>query len=98
MRSCTEPGSTSETHSGNPSGAVTARMLPPWACALPGYHRSMTSPLTLMAGSFAPVAGDDLPVQDHMEQALVPRPFQRLAQVRGLFGLPEKVIFGETFF
>ena len=29
VMSCTEPGSTSETHSGNPSGAVTAWMLPP---------------------------------------------------------------------
>src|SRR5213078_132907 len=51
VRSCTEPGSASETHSGNPSGAHTAWTLPPWACAFPEYHRSMTSPLTLTAGS-----------------------------------------------
>ncbi len=31
--------------------ASTAWMLPPWVCALPEYHRSMTSPLTLMVGS-----------------------------------------------
>ena len=61
-------------------------MLPPWVCALPEYHRSMTWPLTLMAGLFAPVAGDDLPVQDHMGQALVLGPPQRLVQVRGLAG------------
>src|SRR5262249_25528709 len=48
VMSCTEPGSTSETHSGNPLGAMTAWMLPPWACALPEYHRSMTSPWTLL--------------------------------------------------
>ena len=29
VMSCTDPGSTSETHSGNPSGAMTAWMLPP---------------------------------------------------------------------
>jgi hypothetical protein len=29
VMSCTEPGSTSETHSGNPSRAVTAWTLPP---------------------------------------------------------------------
>ena len=44
---CTEPGSTSETHSGNPSGAMTAWMLPPWVWALPEYHTSMSSPWTL---------------------------------------------------
>jgi hypothetical protein len=31
MMSCTEPGSASETRSGNPSGASTASMSPPWA-------------------------------------------------------------------
>ena len=35
---------------------------------------------------FAPVAGDDLPVQDHVGKALVPGPLQRLAQFRGLLG------------
>jgi len=35
---------------------------------------------------FAPVTGDDLPVQDHMRKALVFGPFQRFAQVRSLFG------------
>ena len=29
VMSCTEPGSAGETHSGNPSGASTARTLPP---------------------------------------------------------------------
>jgi len=33
---------------------------------------------------FAPVAGDDLPVQDHMREALARGPLQRFAQVRGL--------------
>src|SRR6266566_2193803 len=33
---------------------------------------------------FAPVAGDDLPVQDHMRKARVPGPLQRFAQVRSL--------------
>jgi hypothetical protein len=51
VRSCTEPGSASEIHRGNPSGASTAWMLPPWVCALPEYHRSMTSPFTLRVGS-----------------------------------------------
>ena len=35
VMSWTEPGSASETHNGKPSGASTAWMLPPWACALP---------------------------------------------------------------
>jgi len=35
---------------------------------------------------FAPVAGDDLPVQDHVREPLVPGPLQRLAQVGGLPG------------
>src|SRR5262249_47883809 len=48
---CPEPGSTSETHSGNPCGARTAWTLPPWPWALPEYHKSMTSPFTLTAGS-----------------------------------------------
>ena len=34
----------------------------------------------------APVAGDDLAVQDHVRKPLVPGPFQRPAQVRGLIG------------
>jgi hypothetical protein len=51
VMSCTELGSTPETHSGNPSGASTAWMLPPCVCALPEYHKSIASPLTLRAGS-----------------------------------------------
>src|SRR5260370_35931126 len=35
-------------------------------------------------GLLAPVAGDDLPVQDAVREPLVPGPLQRLAQVRGL--------------
>jgi hypothetical protein len=35
---------------------------------------------------FAPVAGDDLAVQDYVGKALLPRPFQGLAQIRGLPG------------
>jgi hypothetical protein len=53
MMSYTEPGSASETHSGSPSRAVTAWMLP-WVCAFPEYHRSMASPLTLMVSRSAP--------------------------------------------
>jgi hypothetical protein len=37
-------------------------------------------------GFFAPVAGDDLPVQDHMSEAVVFGPFQCLVQAGGLFG------------
>jgi hypothetical protein len=33
---------------------------------------------------FAPVAWDDLPVQDHVRESLVSGPFERLAQRRGL--------------
>jgi hypothetical protein len=35
---------------------------------------------------FAPVAGHDLPIQDHMRTALPLGPLQRLVQVRSLFG------------
>src|SRR5215467_7136872 len=85
VMSCTEPGSAGETHSGNPSGASTAWMLPPWVWALPEYHRSMTWPFTLTAGSLHR-SGDDLPVQDHMRETFVFGPLQCLVQVRGLFG------------
>jgi hypothetical protein len=37
-------------------------------------------------GLFAPVAGDDLSVQDHVRELLVPGPLQRLTQVRSLLG------------
>ena len=84
VMSCTGPGSTSETHSGSPSGAVTAWMLPPWAWALPEYHRSGDVALDADGWLLAPVAGDDLPVQDHMREPLVPGPFQRLGQPGGL--------------
>ena len=84
MRSCTEPGSTSETHIGNPSGASTAWMLPPWAWALPEYHRSMTSSLLVAVFLSAPIGGDNLAVQDHMEKAFGVSPFERLAQARCL--------------
>src|SRR5436189_668347 len=84
--SCTEPGSTSETHSGNLPGAVTAWMLPPWVCALLEYHRSMTSPFHAEDRLLAPVGRDDRPVQDHVGEALVLGPFQRLAQAGGLAG------------
>jgi hypothetical protein len=36
-------------------------MLPPWVCALPEYHRSMTSPFTLMAGSLQRSQGMTFP-------------------------------------
>jgi hypothetical protein len=35
---------------------------------------------------FAPVAGDDRPVQDHVRGSLLAGPFQRVGQVRGLSG------------
>jgi len=47
VMSCTDPGSAPETHSGNPSEAMTAWMLPPWTWALPEYRKSMASPRTL---------------------------------------------------
>ncbi len=43
----------------------------------------MTSPSTLIP-VLGPVAGDDLPVQDHVGEALVVGPLQRLRQVLGL--------------
>ncbi len=43
----------------------------------------MTSPSTLIP-VLGPVAGDNLPVQDHVGEALVVGPLQRLRQVRGL--------------
>jgi hypothetical protein len=42
--------------------------------------------LDTAGGFFAPVAGDDLAVQDHMGKALLSRSFQRLAQFWGLRG------------
>ena len=86
VMSCTEPGSASETHSGNPPGAITAWMLPPWAVGLAGVPQ--VDDLAFHADGLlpAPVGGDDLAVQDHVREALVPGPFQRLAQLRGLFG------------
>ena len=44
----------------------------------------MTWPFHAEGRLFAPVAGDDLPVQDHMRKALAPGPLQRFAQVRSL--------------
>jgi len=38
--SCTDPGSASEVHSGNPPEAATACMLSRWPWALPEYHKS----------------------------------------------------------
>ena len=75
-----------EIDSGNPPGAVTAWMLPPWVCAFPEYHKSMTSPFTLTAGSLHRSQGNDLPVQDHARESLVPGSLQRLGQFRGLLG------------
>ena len=51
VMSCTEPGSASDTQSGKPPGVKTAWTLPPWQWALPEYHRSMASPLTLIVFS-----------------------------------------------
>jgi len=45
----------------------------------------MTWPFHADGGLFAPVAGDDLPVQDHMRETFVFGPLQRFAQVRSLF-------------
>jgi hypothetical protein len=44
-------GRASEAHSGNPSGRMTACTFPPWTWAFPEYHRSITSPFALTAGS-----------------------------------------------
>ena len=43
VMSCTDPGSAGETHSGNPFGASTAWMLPPWVWALPEYQTRQPS-------------------------------------------------------
>jgi hypothetical protein len=80
VMSCTEPGSASEIHSGNPSGASTARILPPWRWALPEYHRSDDLAPGAERWLFAPVARDDLAIQYHVRQSLVPG--QRSAQRR----------------
>ena len=40
-------GSTSATHSGSPSGSMSACMLPPCSWACPEYHKSICFPLTL---------------------------------------------------
>jgi hypothetical protein len=64
-------------------------MLPPWVWALPGLAGiPQVNELAFHANGrlFAPVAGDDLPVQDHMRKALVFGPLQRFAQVRSLSG------------
>src|SRR5215472_6367567 len=86
VRSCIEPGSTGETHSGNPPGASTALMLPPWACAFPEYHRSMTSPFTLRVGSLHRSHAITVPSRITLRKALVPGPLQRLAQLGRLVG------------
>ena len=44
-----------------PGRAMTAWMLPPWVCALPEHHRSMTWPFTLTAGSLHRSQGMILP-------------------------------------
>src|ERR1700758_5294930 len=84
--SCTEPGSTSEVHSGNPSGAKTAWTFPPWQCALPEYHRSMTSPLALTARSRHRSDSMTVPSRVKCGNRVVVGPLQRLAQIRGLPG------------
>jgi hypothetical protein len=86
VMSCTEPGSASEIHSGNPSGAMTAWMLPPWAWALLEYHRVDGLAADADGRLPAPVGGDDRAVQDHVREAVLPGPLQRLVQVRGLAG------------
>lgn len=67
--SCTEPGSAGEIHSGNPSGRAMAWTSPPLRCALPEYHRSMTSPCTLTVFSRHLSVGITLP---SFENALMP--------------------------
>jgi hypothetical protein len=70
MMSCTEPGLACETHSGSPSGAMTAWMLPPRERAAGVRH---VDDLALNAEGLlpAPVSRDDRAVQDHVRQALV---------------------------
>lgn len=46
----------------------------------------MTSPRTLRVFSWHRSAGDDRSVRDHVREALVTGPLQRLAQVRCLLG------------
>lgn len=40
VMSCSRPGRTSETHSGQPSGAEMTCTLPPWCLCFPDHHRS----------------------------------------------------------
>ena len=42
------PGSTPETHSGTPPGAVSACTFPAGSCALPEYHSSISLPFLLV--------------------------------------------------
>jgi hypothetical protein len=60
-------------------------MLPPWVCALAGVPQVDDLAFYADRGLFAPVAGDDLAVQDHVRESLVLGAFQGLAQVRGPF-------------
>jgi hypothetical protein len=45
VMSVDRPDSTGEIRGENPSGRATARTLLPWQCALPEYHKLLTSPL-----------------------------------------------------
>jgi hypothetical protein len=65
---------------------MTAWMLPPCAWALPEYHTSMSTPRTLTVFSRHRSAGMIFPFRITWGKALVPGPFQRLAQIRGLGG------------
>lgn len=40
---CSRPGRTWEVQSGQPSGAVTTWIFPPWLAYLPDHHRSTTA-------------------------------------------------------
>ena len=61
VMSWTPPGSTSETHSGMPRGVNSAWMLPPKACVLPEYQRSISLPFLLVVFSFSRSVATTLP-------------------------------------
>lgn len=72
------------THSGNPVGAETAWTLPPGLWALPEYHTSICSPLTLVVFSPQRSAPKTFPSKDQVRETFLVGTVQGFVQVGGL--------------
>jgi hypothetical protein len=70
-RSCTDPGPTWETKSGNPSGPIRPWTLPPWVWAFPEYHRSISLPLALVIFSEQRPVGMTIPLKMRVQSVVL---------------------------